>query len=60
MNDYDLNDLIDAELERVDNYEWLFEGADETTVEGESSGSELSSACSRLLTIKVSKTGDRQ
>lgn len=29
MNDYDLNDLIDAELERVDNYEWLFEGADE-------------------------------
>ena len=60
MNAYDLNDLIDAELERVDNYEWLFEGADETTVEGESSASELSSACSRLLTIKVSKTGDSQ
>ena len=29
MNDYDLNDLIDAEIDRLDNYEWLFEAKDE-------------------------------
>ena len=30
MNNYDLNDLIEAEIDRLDNYEWLFEAEDAT------------------------------
>ena len=33
MGNYDLNDLIEAEIDRLDNYQWLFEAED---VEGES------------------------
>ena len=29
MNNYDLNDLIEAEIDRLDNHEWLFEAEDE-------------------------------
>ena len=29
MDNYDLNDLIEAEIDRLDNYEWLFEAEDE-------------------------------
>jgi hypothetical protein len=29
MDNYDLNDLIEAEIDRLDNYEWLFEADDE-------------------------------
>ena len=29
MDNYDLNDLIEAEYGRLDNYEWLFEAEDE-------------------------------
>ena len=35
MNDCDLNDLIDAEIDRLDNYEWLFEAEGETTTDGD-------------------------
>ena len=29
MDNYDLNDLIEAEIDRLDNHEWLFEAEDE-------------------------------
>ena len=33
MDNYDLNDLIEAEIDRLDNHEWLFEAEDEVGIE---------------------------